>query len=91
MTETGPTIEELQSQLLEMKQKNEEVEAKMQQLEDVNKQLQSDLGSARTLNAKLMKGLPAGGSENKEQEHQETTEEFLDSFIKPAVEKLGKR
>ena len=88
-----PTIEELQNQILELKQQNEQNASKIQELETANNKLNTDLGEARSLNAKLFKTLPAGqeGNNQKEEEHQETPEEFLDSFIEPAIKKLGKR
>ncbi len=92
MTESEPTIEELQAQLLELKQQNEANTTKIQELESNNAKLNEDLGNSRSLNAKLMKNLPVGGEQSGEQEeHKETQEEFFDSFIKPAVEKLGVR
>lgn len=91
MTESEPTLEEMQVQILELKEQNETNKALIDEMKTENAKLNEDLGNARSLNAKLMRGLPAGNPENKEEEHQETPDEFLDSFIKPAIEKLGKR
>jgi DNA-binding SARP family transcriptional activator len=93
MTEAQPTIEELQAQILELKEQNETNATKLKELEGTNAKLNEDLGSARSLNAKLMRNLPAGGEEGKKKEEpeQETQEQFFDSFIKPAIENLGKR
>ena len=89
--EPQPTIEELQAQLLELKQQNEKSAVRIQELETSNKSLNDNLNESRALNAKLFKALPAGGEDEykkKEEEHIETQEEFFDSFINPAVEKI---
>lgn len=86
-----PTIEELQAQILEMKQQNEANAAKLTELEAANAKLNEDLGNSRSLNAKLMKNLPAGGEDKEPEEHAETQDEFFDSFINPAIKNLGKR
>ena len=85
-----PTIEELQAQILELQKQNENNATKIKDLESNNAKLTEDLGNSRSLNAKLIKSLPAGEDENKkkEEEHVETQEEFFDSFINPAVEKI---
>lgn len=89
---TEPTIEELQSQILELKEQNESNATKIKELEGNNAKLNEDLASSRSLNAKLMRNLPADGEKEKEsEEHEETQDEFLDSFINPALERLGKR
>ena len=88
---TQPTIEELQAQILELKQQNEANATKMNELESQNAKLSEDLGNSRSLNAKLMKNLPAGGEDKEPEEHTETQEEFFDSFINPAIKNLGKR
>lgn len=93
MTEAQPTIEELQAQVLELRTQNENNATRIQDLESSNAKLTEDLGNSRSLNAKLMKQLPAGGEDNKEdeEEHEETQDEFFDSFINPAIEKMNKR
>lgn len=94
MTEKSePTVEDLQAQILELQKQNETNATKIQDLESKNAKLSEDLGNSRSLNAKLMKNLPAGGEPNKEteEEHIETQDEFIDSFIEPALKNLGKR
>ena len=60
MTEDNkqPTIEELQKQILEMKEANEKREAEMQQMKDQLSKSSEDLKNARDLNAKLMSKVP---------------------------------
>lgn len=92
MTETEPTLEELQAQILELKEQNENNATLIKELTEQNAKVNEDLGNARSLNAKLMRNLPVGGEEQNEQkEHEETPDEFLDSFIQPALKNLGKR
>ena len=89
---TEPTIEELQTQILDLQKQNEVNATKIKDLESTNAKLTEDLGNSRSLNAKLMRNLPVGGEDKKEEEeHKETQDEFFDSFINPAIEKLGKR
>lgn len=92
MTETEPTLEELQAQILELKEQNENNATLIKELTEQNAKVNEDLGNARSLNAKLMRNLPVGGEEqNGQEEHEETPDEFLDSFIQPALKNLGKR
>ena len=60
MTEENktPTIEELQKQLLEMKEASEKSAAEMQALKDQLSKSGEDLKNARDLNAKLMSKVP---------------------------------
>ena len=53
-----PTIEELQKQLLEMKEASEKSAAEMQALKDQLSKSGEDLKNARDLNAKLMSKVP---------------------------------
>lgn len=52
------TVEELQSQILEMKEQNEKTAAEMQALKDQLSKSSEDLKNARDLNAKLMSKVP---------------------------------
>lgn len=60
MTEENkqPSIEELQKQILEMKEAGEKSAAEMQQLKDQLNKTGEDLKNARDLNAKLMSKVP---------------------------------
>lgn len=60
MTEENkqPSIEELQKQLLDMKEASEKSAAEMQQLKDQLSKSSNDLKNARELNAKLMNKVP---------------------------------
>ena len=54
----NPSIEELQKQILEMKEANEKNAAEMQTLKDQLSKSGEDLKAARDLNAKLMSKVP---------------------------------
>ena len=60
MTEENkqPSIEELQKQLLDMKEASEKSAAEMQSLKDQLSKSSEDLKNARELNAKLMSKVP---------------------------------
>ena len=60
MTDEGKTytVEELQSQILEMKEANEKNAAEMQTLKEQLSKSGEDLKAARDLNAKLMSKVP---------------------------------
>lgn len=60
MTEENkqPTIEDLQKQILEMKEASEKSAAEMQSLKDQLSKSTEDLKNARDLNAKLMSKVP---------------------------------
>ena len=53
-----PSIEELQKQILEMKEANEKTAAEMQQMKDSLSKSEESLKAARDLNAKLMSKVP---------------------------------
>lgn len=58
MSEEGPTIEDLQKQILEMKEQREKDAAELTALKKDAEQRDADLKAARELNAKLMSGVP---------------------------------
>ena len=64
MTEENkqPSIEELQKQILEMKEASEKNAAEMQSLKDQLSKSSEDLKNARDLNAKLMSKVPGEGA-----------------------------
>ena len=55
-----PTIEDLQKQILEMKEQREKDAAELTALKKDAEQRDADLKAARELNAKLMNGVPGG-------------------------------
>ena len=69
MTEENkqPSIEELQKQILEMKEAGEKNAAEMQQLKDQLNKSAEDLKNARDLNAKLMSKVPGEEASDTEQ------------------------
>lgn len=56
--ENTPTVEDLQKQILEMKEASEKSAAEMQALKDQLSKSGEDLKAARDLNAKLMSKVP---------------------------------
>ncbi len=72
MTEENktPSIEELQKQILEMKEADEKNAAEMQTLKDQLSKSSEDLKNARDLNAKLMSKVPGedGASSSEKQD-----------------------
>lgn len=56
--ENAPTVEDLQKQILEMKEASEKSAAEMQSLKDQLSKSSEDLKNARDLNAKLMSKVP---------------------------------
>lgn len=64
--ENPPTVEELQKQILEMKEASEKNAAEMQSLKDQLSKSSEDLKNARDLNAKLMSKVPGEGASNPE-------------------------
>ena len=97
MTEDNkqPTIEELQKQILEMKEANEKREAEMQQMKDQLSKSSEDLKNARDLNAKLMNKVPGEGQpapEKKEDPYEglsdmETLEKMTEEMVDRVAEK----
>lgn len=92
MPET-PTIEELQSQLLELKQQNEQQKTQISALESKHAEDEQTIKQVREVNSKLFQqtafGTPA--KEAEPEEHPETMEEFCNSFIEPAKKTLEER
>ena len=86
-----PTIEELQSQLLELKQQNEQQKTKIDALESKHAEDEQTIKQVRDINTKLFQqtafGTPKQETEEPE-EHSETMEEFCNSFIEPVKQKL---
>ena len=86
------SIEELQQQILELQEKlntqTSELETQKEKLSKVEK----ERDDAREVNSKLWKGITLKEDEPPEEEpHKETPEEFIDSFVKEAVESIKRR
>lgn len=86
------SIEELQQQILELQEKlntqTSELETQKEKLSKVEK----ERDDAREVNSKLWKGIKFKEDETPEEEiHKETPEEFIDSFVKEAVESIKRR
>lgn len=95
MTEENkqPSIEELQKQILEMKEANEKSAAEMQQLKDQLTKTGEDLKNARDLNAKLMSKVPGEGAPDTEKQPEDpyeglSQEEMLARMGEDIVDKV---
>ncbi len=96
MTEENktPSIEELQKQILEMKEAGEKNAAEMQALKDQLSKSSEDLKNARDLNAKLMSKVPgeddASSSEKQDEDPYEglSQDEMLAKLGEDFVDKV---
>lgn len=95
MTEENkqPSVEELQKQILEMKEANEKSAAEMQQLKDQLTKTGEDLKNARDLNAKLMSKVPGEGAPDTEKQPEDpyeglSQEEMLARMGEDIVDKV---
>ena len=95
MTDEGKTytVEELQKQILEMKEANEKNAAEMQQLKDQLTKTGEDLKNARDLNAKLMSKVPGEGAPDTEKQPEDpyeglSQEEMLARMGEDIVDKV---
>lgn len=93
MTEENknPSIEELQKQLLDMKEASEKSAAEMQQLKDQLSKSSEDLKNARDLNAKLMSKVPGedgAASEDKDPYEGMSDMEVLEKMSEEMVDKI---
>lgn len=95
MTEENkqPSIEELQKQILEMKEAGEKNAAEMQQLKDQLAKTGEDLKNARDLNAKLMSKVPGEGAPDTEKQPEDpyeglSQEEMLARMGEDIVDKV---
>ena len=90
-----PSIEDLQKEILEMKEANEKQAAEMQQMKDQLSKSSEDLKNARDLNAKLMNKVPGEGQpapEKKEDPYEglsdmETLEKMTEEMVDRVAEK----
>ena len=97
MTEENktPSIEELQKQILDMKEASEKQAAEMQQMKESLGKSEESLKAARDLNAKLMNKVPGEGQpdpEKKEDPYEglsdmETLEKMTEEMVDRVAEK----
>lgn len=93
---TELTIEQLQEKVLELSQKNEQLETENASLKKTNEEVSDTIKQVRAINTKLYQQSSFGitntnpSAEPEQEEHVETKEEFLKSFIDPAKERLSK-
>ena len=90
-----PSIEELQKQILDMKEASEKNAAEMQALKDQLSKSSEDLKNARDLNAKLMNKVPGEGQpapEKKEDPYEGLSDmETLEKMTEEMVDKVAER
>lgn len=90
-----PSIEELQKQILDMKEASEKQAAEMQQMKESLGKSEESLKAARDLNAKLMNKVPGEGQpapEKKEDPYEglsdmETLEKMTEEMVDRVAEK----
>lgn len=83
-----PTIEELQSQMLALQEKQAQQEAQISSLSGENKKLSEDLSKARELNTKLFMRIPVGQQEdsgNESSEQEDSFDNLVDETIKKYI------
>ena len=87
-----PSIEELQKQILDMKEASEKQAAEMQQMKDSLSKSEESLKAARDLNAKLMSKVPGEDGtapEKKEDPYEGLTDmETLEKMSEEMVDKI---
>ena len=87
------TVEELQQKILEMEAENEQLKTEKETMSKELDSTKTSLTQARTLNSQLMNRIPSGHNNptgEPEEKHEETREEFIDSFLEPVVENMRK-
>ena len=87
------TVEDLQKQILEMKEASEKSAAEMQQLKDQLTKTGEDLKNARDLNAKLMSKIPGDDASDTEKQPEDpyeglSQEEMLSRMGEDLVDKV---
>lgn len=81
-----PTLEDLQAELVNLKDKQTENDAKINALSEENKKLSEDLEKARELNTKLFLRIPTDNNQSQQEQIEEE-----DSFEKLVDETIEKR
>ena len=93
--ENAPTVEDLQKQILEMKEASEKSAAEMQTLKDSLSKSEESLKAARDLNAKLMSKVPGEGQpapEKKDDPYEGLDDmETLEKMTEEMVDKVAER
>ena len=89
------TIEEMQAELIQLRQDKEALIAKVQSDEEKLTEVNNALKDARAINGKLISQYPIAKEKPElesepEPEHKETMDEFNDSFIKESAKQLKK-
>lgn len=89
---TEQTIEDLQNEILGLKEQLETMNTTIQSLNEDKTKITSERDEARKLNAKLMRMGVSKETEIMENngEEPETIEQFIDSFLLPAKEAMLK-
>lgn len=89
---TESTIEDMQNEILGLKEQLETMNATIQSLNDDKNKITEERDKARELNAKLMRRAVSKETEimDNNGEEPETIEQFIDSFLKPAKEAMLK-
>ena len=86
------SIEELQQQILDLQEKLKTQTSELEAQKDKLSEVEKERDDARKINSKLWKGVTLKEDEPPEEEpHKETPEEFIDSFVKEAVESIKRR
>lgn len=93
--ENAPTVEDLQKQILEMKEASEKQAAEMQQMKESLSKSEESLKAARDLNAKLMSKVPGEGQpdpEKKEDPYEGLSDmETLEKMTEEMVDKVAEK
>lgn len=89
----GDSIEDLQAEILKLKEENENQKTQISELTKDKEKVSDDLANAREFNSKLMKQINIGSptfqiDDPEPEKHVETEEEFIDSFINPIKEEM---
>lgn len=89
---TEQTIEDMQNEILELKEQLETMNATVQSLTDDKNKVTEERDNARALNAKLMRRAVSKETEimDNNGEEPETIEQFIDSFLMPAKKAMLK-
>ena len=87
------SIEELQQQILDLQEKLKTQTSELETQKDKLSKVEKERDDAREINSKLWKGVTLKDDDQtpEEEPHKETPEEFIDSFVKEAVESIKRR
>lgn len=79
--ENKPSIEDMQAELVKLKQENELLKTKTETLEKSNKETNENLEKARKLNADLILSKPVNFPDDEEEESEDTIESIIDDVV----------